>query len=190
MKGTVFLIIFFLIPAASAFSGNGYGNSTHPYEITNCTQLQEMEDDKTSEYILINDIDCSDTAAWNDGQGFAPIGIGNKLFSGKFNGNNYTISDLYINLPGTSYVGLFAHIKPLTEVHSVVLENIYVSGSIVVGGLAGMIETGAHVYNIKTSGVVNGTDDLVGGIVGADYTSDINNSVSECTVYGVDEVGG
>ena len=61
------LIMLFLIEApASAFSGSGAGTVADPYQITNATQLQEMKDNLTAHYALMNDIDCSDTENWND----------------------------------------------------------------------------------------------------------------------------
>ena len=56
-------------------------------------------------YILINDIDASDTSTWNCGAGFKPIG---GIFNGSFDGRGYNISDLYINRPFTDNVGLFS----------------------------------------------------------------------------------
>ena len=51
------------------FTGAGSGTSGDPYNITNCTQLQEMENNRTADYELVNDIDCSDTINWNNANG-------------------------------------------------------------------------------------------------------------------------
>ena len=38
-----------------------------PILISNCEELHSIEDDLTAEYLLVNDIDCSDTVNWIDG---------------------------------------------------------------------------------------------------------------------------
>jgi len=63
------LIILFLILSYSyalSFSGNGSGTEEDPYQITNVHELQEMNDDLSAYYILMNDIDASETREWKD----------------------------------------------------------------------------------------------------------------------------
>ena len=64
-------ILFFLISILAtanlqAFSGNGSGTEEDPFQITNVKQLQEIEDDFDAHYILMNDIDASETKFWNN----------------------------------------------------------------------------------------------------------------------------
>ena len=62
---TTFAFLFlFVVSIGLAFSGNGAGTETDPYQITNIEQLQEMNDELDAHYILMNDIDASDT--WED----------------------------------------------------------------------------------------------------------------------------
>lgn len=45
----------------AAFTGSGAGSVGSPFQITNCSQLQEMSSDLSAYYVLANDIDCSAT---------------------------------------------------------------------------------------------------------------------------------
>jgi len=68
------------------------------YSITNCQQLQNMKNDLSGNYTLANNIDCSETETWNNGNGFEPVGNGKSTpFTGDFNGNNKTISGILIS---------------------------------------------------------------------------------------------
>ena len=80
-------------------------------------------------------IDSSD-AYWNGGLGWEPI-----RFYGTFEGNRYTISNLFINRPDRDEVGLFSRLGfPYTwrnQIYRVGLENVQVTGGERVGALAG-----------------------------------------------------
>ena len=107
-----FILVFFgilLIGFVSSFSGNGQGTALSSYQITDCFQLQEMEDELDARYKLENAIDCSITFSWNSGKGFQPIGYSplGTIFSGKLDGDGQTISGLYINRPLESKTCLF-----------------------------------------------------------------------------------
>ena len=129
---TVFLVS---IPAAgvAAFAG-GDGSPATPYKITNCDQLQEVTNNLSANYVLANDVDCSDTVNWNfeEGafRGFAPIGWefnGEPPFIGTFDGQGHKITDLFINGPmapapwnAPHYVGLFG-----LALKSAIIKNVY-----------------------------------------------------------------
>ncbi len=76
----------------------GSGSPEDPYQISNCTGLQNIQDNLTAHYVLINDIDCSDTVNWNAGDGFDPIGDGTNGLTGTLEGDKYTIYNLTINI--------------------------------------------------------------------------------------------
>jgi len=90
-----------------------------PIGISNCVELQAMNNNLSADYILLNDIDCSDTINWNDGSGFRPVGHydidWNEFpFTGTLNGQGYTISSVYTNWNNTDAVfisGLFGWAK-------------------------------------------------------------------------------
>jgi len=71
-----------------------------PIGISDCDGLQAMNNNLSADYILLNNIDCSDTINWNEGRGWTPIGAyefeGN-IFTGSLNGQNYNISDVFMN---------------------------------------------------------------------------------------------
>ena len=119
----ILISIIFLITFSTAlsFSGNGSGTEEDPYQITNVHQLQEMNDDLDAQYILINDIDASETREWNVGDhdedpetpdsamGFEPVGTyehENPIvgFTGSLDGQGYSINGLFINRPNEDNV--------------------------------------------------------------------------------------
>lgn len=145
------IAIYTLGSSAHAFSGLGAGTSGNPYRITNCQQLQEIENDLGASYILTNDIDCSDTVNWNGGEGFQPIGATYPDFTGVFDGQNFTIKSLYINRTDATPTALFGNID-----HAVI-KNVHLRG--------GSVTT-------DNTAVYSGT------LVSAAYNSDISNCSS------------
>lgn len=138
--------------------------------ITNCSQLQDMEYDLDGDYQLGADIDCSDTINWNSGAGFIPIGRGGnsyQLFTGSFNGNNYTIKNLYINSDSHNdeAVGLFSSTLGAV-LQDVKLEGSVVSGGGIMGGFVGIgVDTVAVNIHIKNA-VIEGNIMVAGGLFG------------------------
>ncbi len=61
---------------ASAFSGQGAGSESDPFQISTCAQLQEMQELRAAHYILIQDIDCTESRNYSGGKGFKSIGHG------------------------------------------------------------------------------------------------------------------
>lgn len=131
--------------------------------ISDCEELQEVNNGGLLDNISLgNDIDCSDTINWNGGEGFVPLGDETDRFEGSFDGNNFAITDLYINR-GSDYQGLFGVIEDGATVYDLVLENVNITADDYVGGLAGALS--GTVTNVHSSGVVTG-DEEVGGLVG------------------------
>lgn len=153
--------------SAYAFSGYGAGNGTQPYLISNCEELQEMNDELDANYALANNIDCSSTTTWNSGAGFEPIG--NSLmesFSGQFDGNSFVISNLFIDLPSLNNVGLFGYVSS-GNIEDVGLVNPDITGQASVGGIIGVIADGEVRYAYVRGGGVTGTIGATGGLVGS-----------------------
>ncbi len=181
--------IIVLLPFTLAFSGSGEGIESSPYNITNCTQLQEVNDNLAAYYQLINNINCSDTINWNAGVGFIPLGDGLTPFSGNFQGNNYNISGLYINNNTRDYAGLFGDV--FGEVKNVRLIQADITAGNYVGGIAGLYEGPSNLSNVHTSGQITGDGD-VGGLVGDIYQdiSILNSSSSADIISTNDYTGG
>ena len=100
---------------------------------------------------------------WNGGAGWEPLGdSGPNPFRTTFEGNNHTISNLFINATG-NYIGLFGQQggATVTRVH---LVGAKVTGNNDVGALVGHITLGT-VSHSSSSGTVSGVGN-VGGLVG------------------------
>jgi hypothetical protein len=161
-------VVPYMSYTVSAFSGNGSGTEADPYQITNVTQLQEMQEDLSAHYILMNDIDASITRTWNNEAGFDPVGT----FYGHFDGQNYTIYDLYINRSSEDYVGLFSHFhgpgSGKAEGNNVIFENATVVGANRTAVFAGN-SNGTYAktfFNIKIRNSTVYGEDYVGGMFG------------------------
>jgi len=160
------------------FSG-GDGTELNPYQISNLNDLHYLSSITahwSSYYIQTADIDATETQTWNVGDhdadagtpnepmGFLPIGGFYGAFFGSYNGNGFTISNLYINRPKTDYVGLFGYnmnAKPYTKIGIV---NCNITGKNNVGAIAGASDQGAFTECYAT-GTVKGAS-TVGGLVG------------------------
>jgi len=181
------------IPAI-AFSGSGAGNSTDPFQITNCTQLQEIGDNLGAYYNLMNDIDCSATSSWNAGAGFLPIGNDSATFGGYLNGTGHKITNLFINRPSMDNVGLFGRTNG-GIIDQLGIEDANITGHNGVGILAGAPGnfypyTEGYIYQIYTTGKVQGNDN-VGGIMGVfDWHIWLYNSYTTANVTCVGLCGG
>ncbi len=156
------------------------------------------------EYVLTQDIDASDTINWNVRavslpydtgmvnyniwEGFKPIGAFLIVpFTGKFNGNGYKITNLYINRLGAMEVGLFGFIGEGSEICNLGIENCYIVGESYVGGLVGTNNYGT-VSNCYSTGSVSARGQT-GGLVGRNLGM-INRCYSICSVEGEWNVGG
>ncbi len=172
------------------FAG-GSGTESDPYQISNVTQLQKMNEDLDSHYELVNDIDASVTKDWNDGKGFKPIGNGNHTFTGTLDGQGYSVIGLYIHRPesddiGPFGIGLFGYLGGSGSLDNIAIIDANVSGSNQVGGLVGNNDGAINnSYAIAdVSGVIR-----VGGLVG--YNSGtVNNSYASGNVSGDWHIGG
>lgn len=200
----------FIEKEGGLFAG-GTGVEGDPYQIETCQQLQNVKykaldgyySGEFYYYILNNDIDCEETRGWNDGQGFKPIGSGeDNSFLGSFDGNNYIISDLYINATNINTernIGLFGFIEyekgDETIIKNVGLENVDIIGGVNshhVGGLVGVNHGGIINKSYVTGSVLMNTDgeSAVGGLVGYNDRGHIENTYMIGSVSGGGGTGG
>ena len=142
----------------------------------------------SSDFILVSDIDMS-------GETFHPIGgvsvapttpIG--TFTGTFNGNNKTISNLTINEGTFDYVGLFSAVSG--TINNLTLTNANISGDQYTGSVAGYAAFANLTNIISTGGSVTGLTDFTGGIAGYIDKSTLTNSYSSGNISGGWTVGG
>ncbi|MBV1756301.1 MAG: S-layer homology domain-containing protein [Dethiosulfatibacter sp.] len=169
------------------FTGNG--TTDDPYQITTATQLNQIRDYLDKSFVLMNDIDVNITP-FNTGSGWDPIGTVDSPFTGSFDGNDYSISNLFIERTSTAGVGLFGYTNS-AEMTNVVIDNANVIGFKHIGILAGSV-TDSIVSSSYVSGAVSGTDTLdeVGGLIGTAFTTTISDCKSSVTVLGHKRVGG
>ena len=150
-------------------------------------QLQLVVVSLGAQYVLGQGIDLSATQhpsdLWNTATGFVPIGNLLTPFTGSLSGGGFGITNLYINTPGVSYVGLFGD-------SSGTLSGISLGGSVTgmnhVGVLVG--SNSGPVTGARISGSATGQAD-VGGVAG-DNSSTISSAAVNVTAHGNSDVGG
>ena len=159
------------------------GTSENPYDISDCTELQAINDgDMGAYYQLTQSFSCSGIA------NFDPIGDTTTKFTGHFDGQGFTISGLKINRPGEIRVGLFGYADSGSSISNVGLTGVNILGYWDVGGLAGA--NYGDITNSYTTGTVTGTNNDIGGLVGFAGAGSISDSYSTSTVTGDFDCGG
>ena len=134
----------------------GSGTKTDPYKIYSPYQLEQVRNYPDKCFVLCNDINY-------DGE-WEPIGGGGEqkdMFSGVFDGAGHKITGLEIS--GSDYVGLFAHIYGGTVKNLNVFADI--TGENYVGVIAGEL-IGGTIENCHTSGLCLAEENIAGGIAG------------------------
>ncbi len=111
----------------------------------------------SASYYLVNDIDMV-------GETPSVIGNAGTPFTGIVDGGGFTVSNITINNPATSYQGVFGAISTDGLVFDLTV-GVAITGDFNVGGLAGYIEN-ATVTNCHVTGTVDGTGLYVGGFAG------------------------
>ncbi|AJQ92857.1 thrombospondin type 3 repeat-containing protein [Gynuella sunshinyii] len=176
-------------------------------EINDLADLNEIRNDMTGRSLYGDNVGCAqngcrgfelttslnfDTNAdgvfdehdeyWNDGFGWVPIGERDQRFRAVFEGNGYSINNLVINRPESSYVGLFGYITD-ASIHHLSLSGdlTHIAGGGYVGGLVGSSYLSA-ILAADVQGTVSGQGLYVGGLVGAFSRGSIVQSHSDSTV--------
>lgn len=164
------------------FAG-GTGTAEDPWQISTAEQLYRIHDDLTAHYILIADIDLSAYENWtpigafqslSDAPEDAEVPHPDYAFTGTFNGDGHTISNLTVSSDAPMGAGLFgcaagtengaAYIRNFT------LKNVNVSGFYLVGGAVGLQFMNCPVSDIHLVGenTLTGMQGI-GGIVGTGF---------------------
>ena len=158
--------------------------------ISTVEELQKIGNDPAypldGSYYLTNDIDASHTRNWNDGKGFDPIlkmeGENYIGFSGLFEGNGYTISNLYINRPEEELVGLFGYLSG-ADINNLKIIDITIVGGKYTGGLSGysdyndLLDKASNINNVHIISKEIYGNGTTGGLIGYSISFIMNCSV-------------
>jgi len=129
-------------------------------EISNAEELQQVRENPSGNYVLVDDIDLSHI------DNFEPIGD----FTGTFDGNGHTISNLTIDRPDENHVGLFSTVNEDTR-------------------FFGLVDDEGTIENVTLKDANVTADENVGGLVGINRGTIIESSV-EGNVSAIKRVGG
>ncbi len=197
----IFLILIFAIFIMSFVSAScnfdGSGTKEDPYNVSSAEDLNCVRNHLDTHFVQTNDIDLSESELLS-GEGWVPIGDDSSKFTGGFNGDGYTIKNLYINRPSKDYQGLFGYTNG-AMINNIILDNVNVLGDGYVGGLIGYNQD-STVSNSYSTGSISGSGDYVsgdfavfgyvGGLIGYNEYSKVINCYSTCSVSGKRSVGG
>lgn len=180
------------IPSLPESFAGGTGSYTDPFKVETAEDLNNIRWYTANElgqryFIQMEDIDLSNTE-WREGEGWEPIGTFQSEFRGRYDGNNKSISNLYINRPGIEWVGLFGRTDS-ADIKDLNLVDVEIIGGSHVGALVGY-NGNSKIYNCQSSGIVEASGNDVGGLIGFNYLNSVENSSSEVIVEGQDRVGG
>jgi hypothetical protein len=169
-------------------TSGGTGTVADPIIVCDAEDLNAIRLDLDANYALGKDIDLQ-CFSRQDVNGWLPIGTNISLFTGSLDGQNKTISNLYINRPSASYVGLFGYISS-SNINSIQLQDLNIIGSNqYTGGLVGKGNLGENLLSqISVSGSISATG-YVGGIAGA-FDGNMLHSWSNPTISGGASTGG
>ncbi|AIF45638.1 hypothetical protein [Virgibacillus sp. SK37] len=166
---------------------SGIGTEAEPYYVRNQADLWNVREDTYAYYIQVNDIDMSYThemAPYTDGTfaGWTPI----NGFYGTYDGQGFTISNLYINRPSKFNIGLFGSTDRGAIIKNLILTNFDITCKNNGGALIGTVRfdsskiNNVHAVNVKITGQRN----FIGGLIGEARTSSIISYIQNCSVSG------
>ena len=156
-----------------AYSASGDGSQNNPYLLANYDDLLwfagQVNNQERTDICAKLTADIVATGTWT------PIGTPEKMYTGDFNGDGYTISGLTLNNTEQSCVGLFGKVDSGSHIHHVGVTDCNFIGDQFVGAICGDFAAGSIEYCF-CSGSVKAAD-AAGGIVGSCYT---NASIMYC----------
>ena len=178
---------------------NGNGTAANPYQITTAAELAWFRDNvnagnTTACARLEANIDMSTVCHLaNESESVAelswvPIGNNSNRWYGEFNGNNKTISNLYINA-SENYSGFFGYTHDLYNgqrgiIKDIIFENVNIASIADYSGVLAGYAWNTDISGITVnSGSIKGYED-VGGIVGYAVATKISNCVNRISIEG------
>jgi hypothetical protein len=158
---------------------DGDGSPGDPYQICSWTQLNDMRNHLASSYKLNVNLSLADTDYTGIGSNWTPVGTLATNFSGSFDGDNKTISDLTINK--TSYTGLFGRMSGGGDISNLGLLDVNITGTGYTGSLVGYKDGGTVSDCYSTGSIVGGGNNL-GGLIGGLYNGTTTDSYSSVSI--------
>ncbi len=169
----------------AVFSGGfagGSGTEEDPFEVEDGDQLNNVRGYIDLCFIQTEDISLS---KFRPGEGWEPI----INFKGTYDGSSKEITDLKIDRPGDTKVGLFGNIIENATIKNVKIIDAEITGYSQVGLLVGHTHS-SEIFNCHVTGVVSGVN-TVGGLVGGSVWGLVQFSSSrDGIVEGLTDVGG
>jgi len=115
------------------------------------------------------------------------VGIGSnaKRFDGTFDGDGNTISGLYTKTESGSGVGLFGYTNSNCVIKNVSVENSYIAGTYMVGGVVGLLKGNVENLHVADDVVIKLTGSSGAGGIAGQFDNTATKKVSTCWFDGV-----
>ena len=182
--------------------GGADGLEANPWPIYNVWQLQaiagktvsaegEMSDGDLfganrlgAHYRLVFDIDATPTRAWDNGDGFSPIGDSGNPFGGNFDGNGKAVKGLYIDR-ALDQIGIFA-VAQDARIVNLGIEDGRIGGNVRVaaGGIVGEARSVEIIDSWFSGRIETVGDGAIGGLAGSLTISAAANKLAGAWVAG------
>ncbi|MBU6376678.1 MAG: hypothetical protein KGQ59_11820, partial [Bdellovibrionales bacterium] len=167
-----------LCVTSTPFDG-GQGTRASPFLISNADQLQNLKCNPSAAFRLTANINLA-------GVNYDPPGS----FTGFFDGAGYALSNLQLNRPTVSGLGLFREINGAL-VKDLFLQDADITGAELVGALAGISKNGSVILRCRSTGNIRGIPSsgnttygpqAVGGLVGVMNFAIVSESSSSAAI--------
>lgn len=149
-------------------------NSNGVYEIGNLDQLKFFRDAVNDGNSFKGQTVKLTTSIDLNNEEWTPIGKNGAPFQGTFDGQENTVSNLYINTPTQNDVGFFGYTS-VGEIKNLTIENADVTGYLDVGAVAGTPYTSEYTNITLTGNVKIQGFSYVGGMFGKNVYADLTN---------------
>ncbi len=175
----------------------GYEIIDNTYKISNVSGLQAFRDatvnDNTTNGLLVDNITFIPQEYFTNNN-WMPIGSfsvpDTTSYAGTFDGDNYTISGLYINDNTSDEQGLFGYTGTNATIKNLIVEDVEIVASDFVGAISGYNE--GDIINVHVDNVTIDANRNVGAITGgnagniyASSASSIDITVSDTSIGGI-----
>lgn len=175
---------------AAEFAG-GQGTEEDPWQIETTEQFDAIHDYLDGHFILQKDIDLSEYENWSPIGIFEPKSAEEEeepnmdiAFTGSFDGNGCTISNVTIDDTDEMGVGLFGCVAGEgSYVKNLTVENATVNAGTYAGCVVGFSDWDTEIDAITLTGENELTGNfLIGGVVGASHGTELTNCTAEAAV--------